>query len=106
MPSEFGPEPHSPRYGPFLVLGLVDTNCAQSRPLLAIIGLFLGRIVELEGNRAIKAHVECSNRFPPLGRFEWVPGPFWAKKGCFGAQTVQLWEGTSRLGAPAPGRHR
>ena len=33
---------------------------------------------------AIKAHVECSNHFPSFGRFGWVSGPFWAKKGCFG----------------------
>ena len=30
----------------FLVLGLVDTNYAQSMPFLAIFGLFLGHIVE------------------------------------------------------------
>ena len=29
---------------------------------------------------AIKAHVKCSKRFPSFGRFEWVLGPFWAKK--------------------------
>ena len=37
-------------------------------------------------HRAIGAHVEYSNRLPLFGRFEWVSGPFWAKKGCFGAQ--------------------
>ena len=35
------------RYGPFLALGLFDTNDAQSRPFLAILGPFLGHIVEL-----------------------------------------------------------
>ena len=35
-------------------------------------------------HRAIKAHVKCSNRFPSFGRFEWVPGPFWAGKAAFG----------------------
>ena len=24
--------------------------------------------------------MECSHRFPSFGRFEWVPGPLWAKK--------------------------
>ena len=43
--------------------------------------------------------MECSNPFPSFGRFEWVPGLFWAKKGCFGAKNAQFWEGTSRLGA-------
>ena len=55
---------------------------------------------------AIKAHVECSNSFPLFVRFDWVTGPFWAKKGCFGAQNTQFWEGTSRFAAPAPGHHR
>ena len=51
--------------------------------------------------------MECSNYFPSFGHFEWVSGPFWAKKkGCFGALNMQFWEGTSRLGAPAPGRRR
>ena len=58
------------------------------------------------GHGAIEAHVEGSNRLRSLGRFEWFLGPFWAKKGCFGAQNAQFWEGTSKLGAPAPGRHR
>ena len=53
MPSEFGLEPRSPRYGPFLVLGLFDTNGAQSRPFLAILGPFLGHIMELEGNKEV-----------------------------------------------------
>ena len=50
--------------------------------------------------------MECSNRFPSIVPFEWSLGLFWAKKGCFGAQNVQFWESTSRLGAPALGRHR
>ena len=58
------------------------------------------------GHGAIGAHVKCSNRLPSFVRFESVSGPFWAKKGYFGAQNAQFWEGTSRLGTPAPGRHR
>ena len=57
---------------------------------------------------AIEAHVECRNRLPSFGRFDWVSGLFWAKKkkAVFWAQNAQFWEGTSQLGAPAPGRHR
>ena len=55
------------------------------------------------GHRGIGAHVEFRNRLPSFGRFKWVSGLFWAKKGCFGAQNAQFWEGTSRLGAPRPG---
>ena len=58
------------------------------------------------GHRAVKAHVKCSNRLSWFGRFHWVSGQFRAKKGCSRAQNAQFWEGTSRLGAPAPGRHR
>ena len=50
--------------------------------------------------------MQCSNHFPSFGRFEWVPWPFWAKKGCFGAESAQFWEGTSQIGATASGRHR
>ena len=57
------------------------------------------------GHGEIKAHMDCCNCSPSFGRFEWVLGPFGAKKGCFGAQNAQFWEGTSRLSAPAPGRH-
>ena len=38
MPSEFAFEPRSPRYGPFLVLGVLDTNNAH----LGHFGPFLG----------------------------------------------------------------
>ena len=53
MPSKFGFAPHSPRYNPLLVLGMVDTNNAHFGPFLAIFGLFLGHIVELEGNKGL-----------------------------------------------------
>ena len=32
---------------------------------------------------------------PSFGHFEWGSHPFLAKKGCFGAQNAQFWEGTS-----------
>ena len=50
--------------------------------------------------------MECNNGSPSFGRFEWFSEPFLAKKGCFGAENAQFWEGTSLFGAPAPGRHR
>ena len=53
VPSELGFESRSPRYGPFLILGLLDTNCAHFGPILAIFGLFFGHIGELEGNKAL-----------------------------------------------------
>ena len=31
-------------------------------------------------HKEVRAHVECTNPFPSFGRFEWVPGPFWANK--------------------------
>ena len=68
--------------------------------------------MELEGSKGhtchkeLRAHVECTNRIPSFVRFDEVPGPFWAKKGRFGTQNAQFWEGTSQLAAPAPGRHR
>ena len=51
VPSKFGFEPRSPRYGPFLVLGWVDTRRARSMPFWANFWLFLRHIVELEGNK-------------------------------------------------------
>ena len=53
MPSEFGFEPRSPRYGPFLVLGLFDSNGVQPVPFLAIFGPFLGHILESEGKKGL-----------------------------------------------------
>ena len=35
--------------------------------------------------------MKCSNNLPSFGRFDWVSGSFWAKKGCFGAQNAQFW---------------
>ena len=41
-----------------------------------------------------------------FGYFEPLLGLFWSKNGCFLAQKIaQIWKGTSRLGATAPGRH-
>ena len=74
---------------------------------------FLIHIMELEGNKGlfvteVTADVHRGKRLGLFGRFQRVSGPFWAKKGCFGAEKAQFWEGTSRLGAPAPapGCHR
>ena len=51
MPSNLGFEARSPRYSPFLVLASVDTTCSESMLFLAIFSLFLGHIMELEGNK-------------------------------------------------------
>ena len=53
-----------------------------------------------------KPHVQCSHHFYSFGRFARALGLFWANNGCFWPKTAQIWEGTSRLGATAPGRHR
>ena len=58
------------------------------------------------GHERVKPHVECSSRSHSFGCFEPLLGLFRAKNGCFWPKTAQIWEGTSRLGAPAPGRHR
>ena len=50
MPSEFGFEPRTPRYGPFLVLGCWCT-LRSFWGFLALFGPFLGHIVELEGTK-------------------------------------------------------
>ena len=47
--------------------------------------------------------MQCTNYFLSFGRFEWVSGPFWAKKGCFGAQNAPFWQGTSDLAPPPRG---
>ena len=64
MPSEVEFEPCSPRYGPLLVLVLMDTNNAQSGLLLAIFWPFLRYIVELEGKKELfvtrKSRCTCS----------------------------------------------
>ena len=48
----------------------------------------------------------CTNHLPSFVCFERLSALFWDKNGWFGAQNAQFWEGTSRLGAPSPGRHR
>ena len=90
----------------------VGAHCAHFGAFWRLFGLFLGHIVELGGNKDLLVTVKSSRTWtvasfsPSFGRFDGVSGRFWAKKGCFGAQNAQIWEGTSRLGAPAPGRHR
>ena len=47
--------------------------------------------------------MQCTHRIPWFGRFARVLGLFWAENGCFWPKTAPIWEGTSRVGAPAPG---
>ena len=88
------------------------TQITHVRPFLAIFRPFLGHIVELEGNKGLLFTGQwwgtwsVTSRLPSFGRYDWVLGSFWAKKGCFRAQNAQFWEGTSRPGASAPGRQR
>ena len=109
MPSEFGFEPRSPIYGQFLVLGVVDTKCAQFGPFLVIFGPFLGNIVDLEGNKGCfvtrESRRTCIVRtvFLRLSVLTGFRRRFGPKKRCFGAQNVLFCEGPSRLGAPSPG---
>ena len=58
------------------------------------------------GHEKVKSHVECSSHLPSFGCFEPQLGLLLAKNGWFWPKSVQIWEGTSRLGATAPGRHR
>ena len=44
VPSEFLLEPHSPRYGSFLVSGLFDTNSAHSGHFWPFSGRFSDRL--------------------------------------------------------------
>ena len=58
------------------------------------------------GHGAIKAQVECSNHFPSFGRYDWVLGPFWAKKRLFwGTKCVVLGGHLPTPPPPPPGRH-
>ena len=59
MPSEFGFEPRSPRYGPFLVSGCWCT-LRRFWGFLAIFGPFLGHIVELKGTSGLFDTVKSS----------------------------------------------
>ena len=77
-----------------------------------LFGPFLGHIVELGGNKELLVTVKSSRtcsvaavclRLAVMTGF-W--GRFGPKKACFVAQNAQFWEGTSRLGSPAPWRHR
>ena len=53
---------------------------------------------------AIKAHVEFLNCFPSFGRFDWLSGPFWAKKkAVFGAQNRNFGRAPPDLAPPPRG---
>ena len=90
----------------------VGAHCADFGAFWRLFGPFLAHIVELKGSRGLFDTVKSSRTWDVatvslcLGILPGFVGLFWAKKGCFGAQNAQFWEGTSRLGASAPGRHR
>ena len=87
-------------------------HVAFFRAFWRLFGPFLGHIVELEGTKGplVTRKSSCTwsveSRVPSFGCFEPLLGLFWAKNGCFWPKAAQIWEGTSRLGATAPGRHR
>ena len=77
-----------------------------------LFGPFLGHIVDLGGNKELLVTVKSSRTWSVAAVCLLVAvmtgfrGRFGPKKAVFGAQNAQFWEGTSRLGASAPGRHR
>ena len=66
-------------------------------------------MVVLEGNKGLlvigqsEAHVECSNRFPSFGRFDWVSGPFGAKKAVLGHKMRRFGRAPPDLAPPPRG---
>ena len=61
---------------------------------------------EALSHRALKAHIQRTNSFPPVARLKWGSEPFWGNKSYFGAYNVQFWKSTSPIGVPGPGHHR
>ena len=83
----------------------VGAHCADFGAFWRLFGPFLGHIVELKGTRGlfdtVKSSGTCSVATASL-RLGVSPG----FGGYFGRKmAVQIWEGTSQLGAHAPGRH-
>ena len=87
-------------------------HCADFGAFWRLFGPFRGHIVELKGTGGLFGTVKSSCTWAVgtvslrSGVSPGFLGPFWAKNGCFWPKTAQIWEGTSRLGAHAPGRHR
>ena len=107
VPSEFGFEPRSPRYGSFLVLGLFDTNRAQS--VHSPSGSFLGHIVELESK---KGHIVTgqSRRMwsvatvsLPLAALTGLRGSFGPKKAVLGHRMRSFGRAPPHLAPPPRG---
>ena len=105
-PWNFGFEPRSPKYGPFLVLGCRGKCCAQFGP-------FFGRfsdIAELEGSKGFFVTKKSEGTWSvqtvslPLAVLTMFRGCFGPKKAVLGHKMCGF--GTSILAAPAPGRHR
>ena len=94
MPSEFVFEPRSPRYGPFLVSGPIGHKKRTFRPFLAIVGPFLGHIVELEGNKRFFVKGQSRRTWSVaivclcLAVLSGIQRRFWPKKGCLGAENA------------------
>ena len=110
MSSEFGFEPRSPRYGLFLVLGLMDRHRAQSGQFLAIFRPFLGHIVELEGKKGLfvtgksRRTLCVATVFLRLAFLHGFQGRFGPKKAVLGHKMRSIGRAASNL-ATAPGHH-
>ena len=112
MPSEFSFQPRSPRYGPSLLSGLLDTNTAHLGHFLAILGRFSDILWSYRARMGSSSRGNQGPRgvqqsFAFVRPFRLGFGAALGQKRPFlGAQNAQFWEGTSGFGAPAPGRHR
>ena len=90
----------------------VGARCADFGAFWRLFGPFLGHVVELKGTRGpfdtAKSSRTCSVAAVSLrmGFSAGFGGCFGRKMAVFWPKPAQIWEGTSRLGAPAPGRHR
>ena len=90
----------------------VGAHCADFGAFSRLFRPFLGHIVELKGTRGLLDTAKSSRTWSVaiVSHRLGVSPEFWglllAKNGCLWPKTAQIWEGTSRLGPPAPGRHR
>ena len=108
MPSASRFEPHSQRYGLFLVWGCLQPNFIDFEAL----GPFWARFLDILWSQSapqgfstranqVALTVECMNCFPSFGCFQKDLGPFGAKNGFFWPKMTQIWGAPPNL-VPAP----
>ena len=89
----------------------VGAHCVDFGAFWRLFGPFLGHIVQLKGTRGLFDTVKSSRTWDGATvslRLDVLPGYagyFGRKMAVFWRKTAQFWEGTSPLGANAPGRH-